>query len=325
MAKWQDLVLELSESKTMHEKTRNTEPTLGAQTIIAGTTRDEMILKAKRMNERGERVAVAYLGEFVHSRRLARTATEEWLRVIDDLVLHDIDGYISIKLSQLGLDIEEAFCYGNVEAIVQKAAKHNIYVSFDMEDYTRLQGTYDIYDMLKEKYNNLSAEVQAHLYRSEDDIVRYDNVPLRIVKGSFDERIAVAFQTEEEIIEQFQRLVEHRLQNGQYTIIAAQDREIVDFVKQYVAEHHIDKSTFEFQFLFGLNEQLRDHLRSQGYRTSVFIPYGEDWYAYYMRRLAEHPEHLKLVQREVVNKKTITIASVIAGAFALGLWLGRRK
>ncbi len=325
MAKWQEWVLDLSKNKKMNESTRATEPQFGAQTIIAGTTSDEMVLKAKQMNAEGMRVGISYLGEHVYSRQVAREATNEWLKVIDEIATHNIDAYLSIKLSQIGLDIEGAFCFENAQSIVEKAEKYGIYVSFDMEDYKRLDDTYHIYDRLKAHHDNLAAEVQAYLYRSEEDIKRYDGVPLRIVRGSFDERIAVAFQTEEEINEQFKELIKYRLDRGDFTTIATQNREIIRFVRDYVKEHDISQNTFEFQFLYGLHEELRAQLKREGFKVAVFIPYGEDWYAYYMRRLAEHPEHLKLVKDDVINKKTLTIAGLIAGAFVIGNWIGRRK
>lgn len=297
---------------------------LGAQSVVAGTNIPEMIESVKQLNQHGISCTIDNLGEFVSDREEAIRAKEQILEVIEAIHEHNIDAHISLKPTQLGLDIDFDFCYENLKEIVSKAHTYQIFVNFDMEDHSHLQPSFDLIDKLSEDFDNIGTVIQAYFYRAVEDIEKYKNYRLRIVKGAYKEPEEVAFQDKKEIDENFIKLIEYHLLNGKFTSIATHDHRVIEHVKAFVKEHNIPKDKFEFQMLYGFRKDMQFSLAKEGYNFCTYVPFGTDWYGYFMRRLAERPQNINLVTKQVFNKRTNTIIGVAAGAFILGR-LSKRK
>ena len=297
---------------------------LGAQSVVAGTNIPEMIESVKQLNQHGISCTIDNLGEFVSDREEAIRAKEQILEVIEAIHEHNIDAHISLKPTQLGLDIDFDFCYENLKEIVSKAHTYQIFVNFDMEDHSHLQPSFDLIDKLSEDFDNIGTVIQAYFYRAVEDIEKYKNYRLRIVKGAYKEPEEVAFQDKKEIDDNFIKLIEYHLLNGKFTSIATHDHRVIEHVKAFVKEHNIPKDKFEFQMLYGFRKDMTFSLAKEGYNFCTYVPFGTDWYGYFMRRLAERPQNINLVTKQVFNKRTNTIIGVAAGAFILGR-LSKRK
>lgn len=297
---------------------------LGAQSVVAGTNIPEMIESVKQLNQHGISCTIDNLGEFVSDREEAIRAKEQILEVIEAIHEHNIDAHISLKPTQLGLDIDFDFCYENIKEIVSKAHTYQIFVNFDMEDHSHLQPSFDLIDKLSEDFDNIGTVIQAYFYRAVEDIEKYKNYRLRIVKGAYKEPEEVAFQDKKEIDDNFIKLIEYHLLNGKFTSIATHDHRVIEHVKAFVKEHNIPKDKFEFQMLYGFRKDMQFSLAKEGYNFCTYVPFGTDWYGYFMRRLAERPQNINLVTKQVFNKRTNTIIGVAAGAFILGR-LSKRK
>lgn len=313
-----DFFIFLSQNKWLNEAAKRWGLKLGAQSVVAGTNIEEMIKSVKKLNTHGISATIDNLGEFVDDRQEAIQAKEQILKVIEAIHVHDVDAHLSIKPSQLGLDIQYEFCLENIREIVAEAYRYNIFVNFDMEDYGHLQQSFDLVDNLSKQYDNIGTVIQAYFYRAEEDVKTYKDYRLRIVKGAYKEPKEVAYQDQESIDQNFIRLIEYHLIHGAFTSIATHDHRIINHVKTFVEQHHIPKDTFEFQMLYGFRKDLQLELTQQGYHVCTYVPFGEDWYGYFMRRLAERPQNMKLVTKHVFNKRTKTIIGVAIGAFLIG-------
>lgn len=298
---------------------------LGAQSIVAGTTVNEMIQSIKDLNAQGISCTIDSLGEFLFDKEEVLKAKEQVLSVIQAIHENEVDAHLSIKPSQLGLDIDYDFCIENLEEIVKTANAHGVFVNLDMEDYSRLQISLDIVEMLAAKYDNVGTVIQAYFYRAEEDVNRYKNLRLRIVKGAYQESDEVAYQSKEDIDANYIKIVEQHLLNGKFTSIATHDHHIISHLKQFIKENNIPHEQFEFQLLFGFRIDLQKQLAKEGYKVCTYVPFGDDWFGYFMRRLAERPQNINLVTKQVFNKKTNTVLAVAAGAFLLGRFTKKRK
>lgn len=298
---------------------------LGAQSVVAGTTVNEMMQSIKDLNAQGISCTIDNLGEFLFDKEEVLKAKEQVLSVIQAIHEKGADAHVSIKPSQVGLDIDYDFCIENLEEIVKFANECGIFVNLDMEDYSRLQVSLDIVEMLAEKYDNVGTVIQAYFYRAEEDINRYKNLRLRIVKGAYQESDEVAYQSKEDIDANYIKIVEQHLLNGKFTSIGTHDHHIINHLKQFVKENNIPNERFEFQLLFGFRIDLQKQLAKEGYNVCTYVPFGDDWFGYFMRRLAERPQNINLVTKQVFNKKTNTVLAVAAGAFLLGRLTKKKK
>lgn len=313
-----DFFIALSENQFLNENAKKYGLKLGAQTVVAGTNLEEVIISIQKLNAQGISCTVDHLGEFVQNEAEAIAAKEEILRMIEAIHEHQLDAHISLKPSQLGLDLNVDFCYQNLEEIIKRAKYYNLFVNFDMENYERLQVTLDFVSQLSKTYDNVGTVIQAYLHRAMDDLETLKNTRVRIVKGAYKEPETVAFQTKGEIDANFIRLCEYHLLNGKFTSIATHDHQIITHLQTFIREHTIPKDSYEFQMLYGFRTDLQQSLANEGYPFCTYIPYGEDWYGYFMRRLAERPQNINLVAKQVFNKKTNTLIGIGAAAFLLG-------
>ncbi|MBU8880324.1 proline dehydrogenase family protein [Bacillus sp. FJAT-29790] len=320
-----DLFIALSQNQYLNSAAKKYGLKLGAQNVVAGTNIEETIKSIKELNAHGIACTVDNLGEFVYKKEEAIEAKEQILKVIESIHENQVDAHISLKPTQLGLDIDYTFCLNNLKEIVDKANEYNIFVNFDMEDYGHLDPSFTILDELSEEYENVGTVIQAYFHRAVDDIQKYKNYRLRIVKGAYKEPEELAYQDKKDIDANFVKLIEWHLLNGKFTSIATHDHHVINHVKEFVKKNNIPNDKFEFQMLYGFRKDLQLKLASEGYNFCTYVPFGKDWYGYFMRRLAERPQNLNLVVKQVFNKKTNTVIGVAAGAFLLGRMSKKNK
>ncbi|QHS21884.1 proline dehydrogenase [Virgibacillus sp. MSP4-1] len=314
----------LSENKMMNALAKKYGLQLGAQSVVAGTNVEEMIESVKQLNAKGISCTIDSLGEFVSEKESAIQAKNEILEVIEAIHTHHVDAHISLKPTQLGQDIDEEFCLENLREIVNKADQYDIFVNFDMEDYTHLHTAFQLIDRLSQDYTNIGTVIQSYFYEAQDYIEKYKDYRLRLVKGAYKESEDVAYQDKERIDQNLINLIEYHLKYGKFTSIATHDHRIINHVKNFTAMHNIPKEKFEFQMLYGFRNDLQFQLTNEGYNFCTYVPFGTDWYGYFMRRLAERPQNIQLVAKQVFNKKTNTILGIAAGAFLFGR-MSKRK
>ncbi|WP_050616524.1 proline dehydrogenase family protein [Bacillus testis] len=319
-----DFFIQLSQNQLLNKGAKKWGLKLGAQSVVAGTNIDEMIVSVKELNAHGISATIDNLGEFVYEKSEAVEAKEQILTVLDAIHEHGVDAHISLKPTQLGLDIDYDFCLDNLKEIVDRAYGYGIFINFDMEDYGHLHPSFDLIDELSAAYNNVGTVIQAYFYESEENIEKYKDYRLRIVKGAYKEPEHLAYQDKKDIDRNYIKLIEYHLLHGKFTSIATHDHHVINHVKAFVKKHDIPTDKFEFQMLYGFRRDLQLELAKEGYNFCTYVPFGSDWYGYFMRRLAERPQNLTLVGKQVFNKKTNTLIGIGAGAFILGR-MSKRK
>ncbi|MDN3016352.1 proline dehydrogenase family protein [Paenibacillus sp. BSR1-1] len=313
-----DFFMGLSQNQFLNSAAKKYGLKLGAQSVVAGTTIEETIKSIKELNAHGISATVDNLGEFVFEKEEATKAKEQILKVIEAIHENKVDAHISLKPTQLGLDIDYSFCLSNLREIVHLANNYGIFVNFDMEDYGHLKPSFDLLDELSMEYGNVGTVIQAYFYEAQENLEKYKNYRLRLVKGAYKEPEEYAYQDKKDIDKNFIKLIEWHLVNGKFTSIATHDHRIINHVKEFVKKNDIPNDKFEFQMLYGFRKDMQLDLAKEGYNFCTYVPFGNDWYGYFMRRLAERPQNLNLVAKQVFNKKTNTIIGVAAGAFLLG-------
>ncbi len=320
-----DVFIGLSQNRLLTAAAKKYGLKLGAQTVVAGTNIEETIKSIRSLNAQGISATVDNLGEFVFEKEAALEAKETIMDMIEAIHKNKVDAHISLKPTQLGLDIDYDFCLENLKDIVALAHNYHMHINIDMEDYGHVQPSYDLLNALSKDYDNIGTVIQAYFFRAMDDLQEHKDFRLRIVKGAYKEPADVAYQTREEIDENFIKLIEYHLLNGKFTSIATHDHHIINHVEAFIKEHDISYDKFEFQMLYGFRKELQRELANKGYNFCTYVPFGDDWYAYFMRRLAERPQNLNLVFKQVFTKKNNIAIGALAGAFILGRATKKRK
>lgn len=294
----------LSKNKTITKLAKKYGLRLGASRFVAGESVDQAVQIIKNMNKKGLVVTVDYLGEFVNSENEALSMTNQTIKTIEAIGKENLDAQVSLKLTSLGLDISEELVMTNFRRIINKAREYQVFVTIDMEDYERCEKTLEIYKTFKKEYEHLGTVIQAYLYRAEKDIKELDayDASLRLVKGAYKESSEVAFPDKKDVDENFKKLIRLHLENGNFTAIATHDDAIIEYTKQLVKELNIPKDQYEFQMLYGIRTDRQFELIQEGYPMRVYVPYGTDWYGYYMRRLAERPANVWFVVKNMFKK-----------------------
>lgn len=313
-----DFFIMLSQNKMLNSGAKRWGLKLGAQSVVAGTNIEEMVKSVKELNANGISATIDNLGEFVFEKEEALQAKTKILAVIEAIYEHQLDAHISLKPTQLGQDIDYSFCLENLSEIVENAYKYNVFINFDMEDHGHLQSSFDLIDELSKDYDNIGTVIQAYFYNAKDMITKYKNYRLRIVKGAYKESEDVAYQDKKDIDQNFIELIEYHLLHGKFTSIATHDHQIINHVKKFAKKNNIPTEKYEFQMLYGFRKDMQLSLAKEGYNFCTYVPFGVDWYGYFMRRLAERPQNLNLVAKQTFNKKTKTLIGIGAGAFILG-------
>ncbi|CRK84960.1 Proline dehydrogenase [Neobacillus massiliamazoniensis] len=325
MSMLKDFFIGLSQNQLLNSTAKKYGLKMGAQSVVAGTNIEEAIKSIRELNNHGISCTVDNLGEFVYKKEEAADAKEKILNVIEAIHKNNVDAHISLKPTQLGLDIDYDFCLSNLREIVDKANRYDMFVNIDMEDFTHLEPTFQILDVLSMEYDNVGTVIQAYFHHALEDLKKYENFRIRIVKGAYKESPEIAYQDKSEIDKNFINLTEWHLLNGKFTSIATHDHRIINHIKEFVKKNNIPNDKFEFQMLYGFRKELQLKLASEGYNFCTYVPFGDDWYGYFMRRLAERPQNVNLVAKQVFNKKTNTVIGVAAGAFLLGRMTTKKK
>lgn len=269
--------------------------------FVAGESVDEAIDATRQLNARGITVAMDFLGESVSQAEEANAARDQILYLLDRMNEAGVDAYVSVKLSQLGLNIDENLAVNNLRTILTRAREYNRRVRIDMEESTTVDVTLDIYRRLREGegFNNVGVVIQACLFRSEADVQQLieEGAWVRMVKGAYKEPPQIAYAKKSDTDANMVKLVkmmlsDHARKKGAHVAVATHDDAIISATQQYVRGHAVASKEFEFQLLYGIRRELQEQLVAQGYQVRVYVPYGTAWYPYFMRRLAERPANL---------------------------------
>lgn len=265
---------------------------------IAGETLTEAILASRQLNDRGVKVTVDLLGEFITNLKQAEENKLAYLEMIGQFVEEGIDGHFSVKPTSFGLLIDQERCYRNIREIVAKAAEHNRFVRIDMEDSKCVDIEIELYNRLRQEYPmHVGLVLQAYLRRTRGDIEKFvathqahSPVNFRLCKGIYVEPEAIAYKGREEINQYFLSDLEVLFQQGVYVGIATHDRNVVEGALKLIEKYKLQKTQYEFQMLYGVTPDLRKELVDAGHVLRVYVPYGKDWFGYSTRRLKENPQ-----------------------------------
>ncbi|MBI1256814.1 MAG: proline dehydrogenase [Chloroflexi bacterium] len=276
-----------------------------ARRFIAGETIDEAIAAVKALNAQGLLVTLDYLGESVHQAEDTLNVVRTYHAILDRIQAGGLQAGISLKLTHLGLDITEELCIHNLRAIAEDAQARGIPVAIDMENSPYVDRTLHIYRMMRDKYTltNVGTVVQACLYRSKDDMrhLASEGASIRLVKGAYLEPETVAFPEKAKVDAQYAEIVRDYLQAPPpaYLQIATHDETLLKAAEQVVQEYHLTPDRYEYQMLYGIRTARQLELAQAGYQVRIYVPFGEAWYPYFMRRLAERPANLWFFVRSI--------------------------
>jgi proline dehydrogenase len=271
--------------------------------FIAGHTLEREVAVCRRLNAEGILASLDHLGESVKSLEEAERSRDAYLGALDQIATLGLQATVSIKLTQLGLDFSEAACRANVEQLVQRAKAIGTTVEIDMESSEYVDRTLALVSNLHANVGSVRAVIQAYLYRSESDIedLCRQSIPVRLCKGAYKEPSDVAFPHKLEVDQNYVRLMTKLLERGTYPAIASHDERIISQAVQYVKERNITSDRFEFQMLYGIRRDVQRRLVADSYRLRLYVPYGDAWYPYFMRRLAERPANVLFLVRNLLK------------------------
>jgi proline dehydrogenase len=299
-------LLRLSQSRMMNRAARRYGLRFGANRFVAGETIESAIDAVRELNRRGILATLDHLGEFVNTESEAVEAADYCVRTLDAIHASGVRSHLSVKLTQLGLDISPELCRENMRRILDRARQYGNFVRIDMEDYAHNQVTIDLFKELHQEYgsNTVGLVIQAYLYKSEQDIDDLSPLRpnLRLVKGAYKEPKDVAFPLKQDVDRNFLHLIQKHLLYGNYAAVATHDENVISAVKAFVKDNGIPNTQFEFQMLYGIRPQLQEQLAREGYTMRVYVPYGDDWYGYFMRRLAERPANVAFVLKSMFKR-----------------------
>lgn len=276
-----------------------------AKKYIAGKTLEEAVRVVRRLNENGIMATLDVLGESVRSMKEAERAKTDCLNILDAIEKNSLNSNISVKLTQLGLFIDKEACYKNFEEILSRARDLGIFVRIDMEDSSTTDEIFETLLRMRESYNNLGVVIQAKLRRTYQDVLRLNakSTNYRLCKGIYVEKGDIALQGKTEIRESYMKILGKILENGNYVGIATHDEYLIKKAKLLIESRNIPMEKYEFQMLYGVKEDLRNRMALEGCKMRVYVPYGEQWYAYSVRRLAENPQLAWYITKSIFTVK----------------------
>jgi proline dehydrogenase len=271
--------------------------------FVAGEELGDAVAAIRQLNRKQIRASFDHLGESISSEAETRAEVREYIAVLEAISDNALDSNVSVKLTQLGLDISPELCYENTRTIVEAAARHHNFVRIDMEDSTKTDATLNLFRRLRGEFDNVGIVVQSYLYRTEKDIdeLLALGARIRLCKGAYKEPASVAFQDKGDVDANYVKLMKKLLVSGIYHGIATHDEKMIEATRQFVSESNIAADQYEFQMLYGVRRDLQDKLVSEGYRMRVYVPYGQYWYPYFMRRLAERPANVWFVMKNMMK------------------------
>jgi proline dehydrogenase len=276
---------------------------------IAGDTLEEAVATVKDLNRQGCVTTIDLLGESTESKSDAAQKLKDYERIVDTLDAHDLASGISVKLTGLGLTLDEELCRANLEEIVVYAGERGRFVRVDMEDSPYTSVTLDLVMGLHERHENVGAVIQAYMRRSLDDVCSLieAGVTVRLCKGIYDEPRKIAYKDFDTVRQNYIFLLDELLKGGTYVGIATHDEFLIWHALRLIHQLQIPKDRYEFQMLLGVDEELRGILVGAGHKLRVYVPFGEDWYEYSSRRLKENPKIAGYVAKDVIGSLTSTV------------------
>lgn len=276
-----------------------------AKRFVAGESLDEALSASKDLCAQGRKVSLNHLGENVTSEAAAREVCAGCIHMVDELHARNLTGNISIKLTQLGLDLDKELCRSMAREIAARAATLGRSIEMDMEGSAYTDATLDIFESVQRELGNCGLAVQAYLYRTEKDLQRLAPIKpkIRLVKGAYRESKKIAFQKKSEVDENFKKLttylIEGAAQGTFLPAIASHDGNMVAHAQAAAARLKLDKSRYEFQMIYGIRRDLQEQVYAAGNTLQVYVPFGTDWCPYFMRRLSERPANCWFVLRSL--------------------------
>jgi proline dehydrogenase len=274
-----------------------------ARRFIAGESIDEAVAAVQGIAAQGLLLTLDYLGESVATSQEADAATRDYLRILDAIVASGIERNVSLKLTQLGLDVDRATCVDNLRRILDPATEHGFFVRIDMENSPYTDVTLQIFETIwGQGYRNLGVVLQSYLMRTEADIRRVNafGARIRLVKGAYKEPKTVAYQKKSDVDAAYVRLMQLLLDESHYPAIATHDPAMIAATTSYAAQKGYAKDRFEFQMLYGIRRDLQTALAAEGYPMRLYVPFGSQWFPYFMRRLGERPANVGFVLKALI-------------------------
>lgn len=297
---FRDLFLALSTNAAAHKFVLGFPPARAmTRRFVAGETLEEAIAVVKRVNADGMLATLDFLGEAVTNEQASRGARDEYLRILDAIETNQLNAYASLKPTQMGLVISSDLAFENISAIASRAQQVGTIVRVEMEDSPFTQATIDLFKKLRAEFSNVGTVIQSCLFRSEADMqdLYALGAMVRLVKGAYKEPPTVAFPQKKDVDANYLKLAEIFLCDenappGTKLALATHDAKIIDWAKNFFKEHNTARERYEFQMLYGIRSDLQRQLNAEGYPMRVYVPYGGQWYPYFMRRLAERPANV---------------------------------
>jgi proline dehydrogenase len=265
---------------------------LFSKKYIAGKTLQSAIDTVKQLNSKGIYATLDVLGESVKNKDEATEDKNKCLEVLDAILDNKLMANLSIKPTQMGLALDRVFAYQQILELVKKAGSINNFVRIDMEDSPYTDATIDVYKKIYEEHSNVGIVLQAYLKRTYNDTIILNKLGtnFRLCKGIYIEPATIAYKDKQAIRDNYLKCLESMLRNGNYVGIATHDKYLIDRSYELIKELNIPKDKFEFQMLLGVREDLRDKINNDGYKIRIYVPFGDDWYKYSIRRLKENPQ-----------------------------------
>jgi len=298
----------LSESELARTVVTKTPLRHMSKRFVPGEEIADFLRAAGEANQVGLEVTGNYLGEAEHDEKTAREAVEAYLRILDGIIQGGLQGNISVKPTQVGLEIGKEFFKENLRPLLDRAREHDIFVRWDMESSEWTKATLEPFEeMWAEGYHNIGVVLQSYLRRTMDDARRMNQlgVRVRLCKGAYVEPAEVAFQDKKEVDRNFVEVSRVLLAQGNYPAFATHDEDIIRTLKDFLRTEGIGPERFEFQMLHGVRRDLQKQLRDEGYNVRVYVPFGISWFPYLMRRLAERPANLVFLVGNMVKESPL--------------------
>lgn len=271
--------------------------------FVAGEDLTDAVEAIRHLNAKKISASFDHLGESISSEDETRKEVDEYVHVLDSINEQALNSNVSVKLTQLGLDISKQLSYENTRAIVEAARRYQNFVRIDMEDSTKTDDTLEVFNRLRQEFDNVGIVIQSYLYRSEKDVEDLLKIGarIRLCKGAYNEPASVAFPDKADTDANYVKLMQILLASDIYHGIATHDEKMIAATKQFASKNSIPQDRYEFQMLYGVRRDLQEKLVSEGYRMRVYVPYGHSWYPYFMRRLAERPANVWFVVKNMMR------------------------
>ncbi len=275
--------------------------------FVAGTQVEDVLRATQQVNQAGATVSIDNLGENVTNADEARSSAALYHQLLDDIAARKLQANISLKLTHMGLDVDENLAHDLVSGLVAKAATLNSFVRVDMEGSPYTQRTLDFVRQLHREPQNrgkVGTVIQSYLYRSEQDVndLLADGIRIRLCKGAYKEPPEIAFQKKADVDANYVKLMKTLMKSGIYHGLATHDEHIINEAKAFALRENIARDSFEFQMLHGIRRDLQQQLVQNGWRMRVYIPFGTEWYPYFMRRLAERPANVFFIAKNMLRR-----------------------